>query len=258
MRAQLHSPGWAAHAVCVNQAELHTRQATHLHTAQQLNACCCCCCCSAVVAPGYGWTLGDATLCPIGSYNAGYNSRTCTRCPGGLTTTSTGANSSQACVAPPGASLACTGCLAIELHACLDLFSRVDVLRWFVIATGFLRHSSSQHAQSAVKALTVQIQMHSLAQATSCCVAPPLPALRAPTRRPPATATATSAPTASPLRPARSLLPLSALAAVSDQPREHQRYAAPPVVCPYTQQPAIAPHPTSTLTCSQTCMHVTS
>ena len=57
----------------------------------------------AVVLPGYGWAPGNSSvICPVGTYNPGYNSRTCSRCPGGLTTPTTGSNSSQACVAPAG------------------------------------------------------------------------------------------------------------------------------------------------------------
>ena len=57
-----------------------------------------------VVLPGYGWASGNnAALCPVGFYNPGYNTRTCSRCPGGLTTAGPGANSTQDCVAPAGA-----------------------------------------------------------------------------------------------------------------------------------------------------------
>ena len=55
------------------------------------------------VSPGYGWAAGDASaICAVGSFNPGYNMRTCTKCPGGMTTTSTGKTSPQDCVAPAG------------------------------------------------------------------------------------------------------------------------------------------------------------
>ena len=67
-----------------------------------------------VVLPGYGWASGNnAALCPVGFYNPGYNTRTCSRCPGGLTTAGPGANSTQDCVAPAGA--------GHERHACSRL-----------------------------------------------------------------------------------------------------------------------------------------
>ena len=54
------------------------------------------------VVPGYGWAASGATICPIGSYNPGYNTRACSKCPAGLTTVAAGANSTAACVAPAG------------------------------------------------------------------------------------------------------------------------------------------------------------
>ncbi len=56
-----------------------------------------------VVEAGYGWASGNgSTICAVGSYNPGFNTRACTLCPGGLTTAAQGANSSFACLAPPG------------------------------------------------------------------------------------------------------------------------------------------------------------
>lgn len=53
--------------------------------------------------PGYGWAAGDGSQeCKVGFYNPGNNNRKCTRCPGGLTTASTGAFSTQQCGAPAG------------------------------------------------------------------------------------------------------------------------------------------------------------
>ena len=53
--------------------------------------------------PGYGWAAGDASApCPLGFYNPGYNTRPCSRCPGGLTTRAEGALSPAECVAPAG------------------------------------------------------------------------------------------------------------------------------------------------------------
>ena len=40
--------------------------------------------------------------CIAGFYNPGFNTRACTRCPGGLTTTAPGATSPADCVAPAG------------------------------------------------------------------------------------------------------------------------------------------------------------
>lgn len=54
------------------------------------------------VNPGYGWTASGGVECVAGTFNPGYNTRACTRCPGGLTTTSPGSNRSQDCVAPAG------------------------------------------------------------------------------------------------------------------------------------------------------------
>ena len=54
------------------------------------------------VAPGYGWVNGDAVECAEGSYNPGFNTRACTRCPGSLTTESTRSNSTAACLADRG------------------------------------------------------------------------------------------------------------------------------------------------------------
>jgi hypothetical protein len=57
----------------------------------------------AVAQPGYGWAAGDASdVCPQGYYNPGYNTRDCTKCPGGLTTVSTTSTSTAQCKAPAG------------------------------------------------------------------------------------------------------------------------------------------------------------
>jgi hypothetical protein len=54
-----------------------------------------------VVEAGYGWAPGNGSaICETGAYNPGFNNRACTRCPGGLTTATTGTNSSTACMAP--------------------------------------------------------------------------------------------------------------------------------------------------------------
>jgi len=56
-----------------------------------------------VVVPGYGWASGNSsTVCQPGFYNPGFNTRACTRCPGGLMTETTAANTSTACLAPAG------------------------------------------------------------------------------------------------------------------------------------------------------------
>jgi hypothetical protein len=56
-----------------------------------------------VVQAGYGWAPGNGSvICDAGAYNPGFNTRACTRCPGGLTTADQGTNSSTACQAPAG------------------------------------------------------------------------------------------------------------------------------------------------------------
>jgi hypothetical protein len=56
-----------------------------------------------LVRPGYGWAAGDGSaICDAGFYNAGRNKYSCARCGGGRTTAAQGANSSFACLAPPG------------------------------------------------------------------------------------------------------------------------------------------------------------
>lgn len=53
--------------------------------------------------PGMGMVNGVAAPCQAGAYNGGFNTRACTRCPGGLTTPGKGASTSLQCVAPAGA-----------------------------------------------------------------------------------------------------------------------------------------------------------
>lgn len=52
--------------------------------------------------PGYAWASGDAQECAIGTFNPGFNTRPCNRCPGDLTTVARGTRSQSDCVAPPG------------------------------------------------------------------------------------------------------------------------------------------------------------
>jgi hypothetical protein len=56
----------------------------------------------AVVDPGYGWVSGTAVQCDKGYYNPGNNNRRCSKCPGGLDTSTGGQSDPTACVAPPG------------------------------------------------------------------------------------------------------------------------------------------------------------
>jgi hypothetical protein len=62
-----------------------------------------------VVPPGFGWSAsstnpaGNATACPAGSFNPGYNRQPCTPCGGGsITTDAAGASSADACYTPVG------------------------------------------------------------------------------------------------------------------------------------------------------------
>ncbi|KIZ04286.1 hypothetical protein MNEG_3672 [Monoraphidium neglectum] len=59
--------------------------------------------------PGYGWAAGGtngagvATLCPLGSYNPGYNREPCVKCGNGtITTAAPGATSADQCYTPAG------------------------------------------------------------------------------------------------------------------------------------------------------------
>lgn len=52
--------------------------------------------------PGQGLIAGIAAACPVATYNAGFNTRACTRCPGALTTVGTGSINKAQCVAPAG------------------------------------------------------------------------------------------------------------------------------------------------------------
>ncbi|GBF88748.1 hypothetical protein Rsub_01649 [Raphidocelis subcapitata] len=56
-----------------------------------------------VAKPGYAWADGNGSdVCPAGSYNPGYNTRDCTKCPGGLTTVANTSTSTADCKAPGG------------------------------------------------------------------------------------------------------------------------------------------------------------
>jgi hypothetical protein len=56
-----------------------------------------------VAKAGYGWAEGDGSdVCLQGYYNPGYNTRECTKCPGGLTTEGTESTSTAHCKAPAG------------------------------------------------------------------------------------------------------------------------------------------------------------
>jgi hypothetical protein len=62
-----------------------------------------------VVPPGFGWTnsstnvAGQASVCPSGTFNPGYNRQPCTPCgAGSITTDGAGASSPDACYTPVG------------------------------------------------------------------------------------------------------------------------------------------------------------
>jgi hypothetical protein len=62
-----------------------------------------------VVPPGFGWTnsstnaAGQASVCPSGTFNPGYNRQPCTNCGGGsITTDGAGSTSPDACYTPVG------------------------------------------------------------------------------------------------------------------------------------------------------------
>ena len=59
--------------------------------------------------PGFGWAMGgdygagNATICPLATYNSGYNRKPCTLCGGeGITTVEPGALFADQCMTPAG------------------------------------------------------------------------------------------------------------------------------------------------------------